>query len=369
MSAFTLIKVAMLANVIAQTPASYTSGVIGHQVHGWWGKIFRFDAVWYASVIEHGYQWPGVGLNGKPGLSNLAFFPLFPGLAAGVHKVTGLTPGVSLWLVALGAALAAAAGIYRYVAQWLGGPAAMLSVVLWACAPHSLVIVMPYTEGLFTAFSAWAMVAMRRQRWWLAGTLTALACLTRPTGVVLLIVLLWAKLRSPKAPWRRFLPWAAALATALGFPIYVAKRVGRWDGYFLVQRQWNSHSQAPWLGLVDAWRQLTHGGVGVDARWIGLSVLVMVATLVGWLALPRLRREVSGQLLWLYSVGIMGVALVAGGYPWARARFLLPAFGVYVVFAFLLANRSRTLQLIVVVLAIAVSVFWAGAVAGGSVSP
>src|SRR5258707_14025527 len=48
-----------------------------------------------------------------------------------------------------------------------------------------------YNESLFLLLTASAFLAMRRQKWWLAGILGFLAALTRSAGLFLVIPFLW----------------------------------------------------------------------------------------------------------------------------------------------------------------------------------
>src|SRR5262245_29157479 len=50
-----------------------------------------FDAGWYKNIATAGYDH-GVGMNG---LTNLVFFPLYPGLIAALDPVLSGGPGVS----------------------------------------------------------------------------------------------------------------------------------------------------------------------------------------------------------------------------------------------------------------------------------
>lgn len=55
--------------------------------------------------------------------------------------------------------------------------------------PTAFVQSMAYTETLFTALAAWALYAVLRGRWIVAGALCVLAGLTRPTAAALIAAL------------------------------------------------------------------------------------------------------------------------------------------------------------------------------------
>ncbi|MDG4866256.1 hypothetical protein P8605_49700, partial [Streptomyces sp. T-3] len=140
-----------------------------------------WDSRWYTGIAAHGY---GRTLYFEPGVvhSDLAFFPLYPGLIRTVSALLPVTaPGAGL-LVAWAAALAAAYAIYLIGARLYGPRTAALLVLLWGLLPHSVVLSMAYTEPVLTAFAAWALYALLTERWLWAGTLAALAGLARPNG-------------------------------------------------------------------------------------------------------------------------------------------------------------------------------------------
>ncbi|MHC5905527.1 hypothetical protein ACVNF4_16740 [Streptomyces sp. S6] len=140
-----------------------------------------WDSRWYLGIAAHGY---GRTLHFGPDVvhSDLAFFPLYPGLVRAVTAVTPLSGGSAGLLVSWTAAAVAACGIHA-VARLLRGPAvAAATVLLWGLLPHSVVLSMAYTEPVLTAFAAWALYAVLTGRWVWAGTLAAAAGLSRPNG-------------------------------------------------------------------------------------------------------------------------------------------------------------------------------------------
>ena len=96
----------------------------------------RFDAGWYLTIIQDGYQATEPGAR-----SNLAFFPLFPTLAGMVSSV-GIPPPVALLVVAWCGSLAAVAGIWALGREVADGRVGMWMVLLWAVAPRAHVQVM-----------------------------------------------------------------------------------------------------------------------------------------------------------------------------------------------------------------------------------
>ncbi|WP_309226359.1 glycosyltransferase family 39 protein, partial [Streptomyces lunaelactis] len=141
-----------------------------------------WDSDWYMLIAEHGYgrvlRWPDGSVQ-----SDLAFFPLYPGLVRAVTTVLPVTSGTAGLLLSWSAAGAAAWGIYAIVERLHGRRTATLVVLLWGLLPHSIVLSMAYTEPVLTAFAAWSLYAVLTRRWLWAGALATLAGLSRPNGI------------------------------------------------------------------------------------------------------------------------------------------------------------------------------------------
>lgn len=67
----------------------------GTSIHsGWAGHLLRWDGLWYRDIAEQGYRWD----NRNPKiLQNVAFFPLYPLIEAGLMRIVG----TNLWLTSI----------------------------------------------------------------------------------------------------------------------------------------------------------------------------------------------------------------------------------------------------------------------------
>ncbi|MFF8282789.1 hypothetical protein ACF1DY_00635 [Streptomyces albus] len=294
-----------------------------------------WDARWYASIAEHGY-----GTTVRSRFSDLAYFPLLPGVE---RALTTLVPLLSLptagiligWLAALGAAWGIhAVGRHLYdvrTATWL--------VILWGLWPNALIQTMAYVESLMTALSAWALYAVLTKRWLWAGSLALLAGLARPNGcaaaaavVTAAVLALWrnpAGRRNPKL-------WAApALAPLgwLGYIAWVAVRTGTPTGYFAVQRAWGSEFDFGRYNLSFLAHLVLDGGLIPQY----FAAVVVLAAPVAFVLLVRERLPAP---LVVYSAVLTAVALGGAHYFASRPRFLIPAFPLLFVAA-RWASRAR----------------------------
>ncbi|AGI91390.1 Integral membrane protein [Streptomyces albidoflavus] len=283
----------------------------------------RWDSLWYARVAEQGYGWEVVLPDGTVH-SNLAFFPLLPWLERLGSWLTPLAaPDVGLVVSAL-ASLAAAWGIYAVAERLYGAVAGVTAVALWAVLPVGIVQSMAYSESLFTALAAWALYALLRERWVVAGLLASLAGLTRPVGMaVTAAVLLGVALAARRE--RRLTPAmaAGALLSPLGagaYVLWVGARTGDpLFGYLSVQEGWGNGFDG---GL--AFARFIGSLLAGPGFWGGLGLVAGLA-LLAWLC-ARCVRQGQPAVLLVYAGIVVVLAVCASGYFGSKPRLLLPAF-------------------------------------------
>ncbi|THC53100.1 hypothetical protein [Streptomyces sp. A1499] len=294
-----------------------------------------WDCDWYLRIASDGYAHElGTRIDGN----NLAFFPLYPLLVrAGDALLPWLPRGAAGLSVSLAASLLAAWGIFAVGDRLYGRTAGVVLAVLWGSLPVALVQWMGYTESLFTALCAWSLYAVLSGRWLWAGSLAALAGLTRPTGVaVAAAVSLTALLALRRSFAAR--PLLGAVVAPLGWLSYVAwvgLRLGRWDGYFAVQKLWRNE----WDGGVGTLRRMRD--VFLTER-PALFVAMVTAVLLGSVVLFVLSAGDRQPLpLLVFSGLLLAIVLGSSGVYFPRARFLLPGFPLLLPVAVALA-RART---------------------------
>ncbi|WP_145499938.1 hypothetical protein [Streptomyces sp. CFMR 7] len=288
----------------------------------------RWDSVWYQRIAENGYGHT-VALPDGALHSDLAFFPLLPALERGISEVTPLTLGRAGLLVAWTAGLLAAWGIFAVGAHLHGRRTGVVLAALWGVYPTAFVQSMAYTETLFTALAAWALYAVLKGRWPLAGALCVLAGLTRPSAAALIAALaitaaatLVREFRAGGhlAPvLRRNARMLAGVALAplgwLAYVVFVAVREGSPFAYFEVQAQWGNN--------IDGGRALAAfiAGLPLPAA-LGLCTAV---GLLGWLVVLCVRQRQPLPVL-VYTVAIVVISLIGAGYFGSRPRLMMPAF-------------------------------------------
>lgn len=149
--------------------------------------VLANDAGWYFSIVQGGYNQQAFSARQS---NNWAFFPLYPLLWRLASKVTGR---VALTGVALSNLffLVALILLYKTVIRFgYDEGVADRTVFYIAAFPSSYFFSLPWTESLFLCLTVGSIYAAKRDAWWVAGSLGALASATRVSGIFLLPTLL-----------------------------------------------------------------------------------------------------------------------------------------------------------------------------------
>jgi hypothetical protein len=153
--------------------------------------------------------------------------------------------------------------LYRLTELELGRRAADATVLLVAFAPLSFFFTAVYTESLFLMLSVASVLAARRERWMLAGILTSLATLTRPTGILLTVPLVIMRFRTRPPVRRRLDPqlgWALIpIATLAAYMALLSADGYPWLAPFRAQTKWARTTVGPIGGIVAAFKYAIHG--------------------------------------------------------------------------------------------------------------
>jgi Gpi18-like mannosyltransferase len=152
-----------------------------------WNLLFHWDALWYARIVAHGYDYAPTAQ------SSVAFFPLLPMAIYGLRAITGLGTALAGFLITNACLLASAILLRRIVALDFPPPSRAPARAVWLLllCPMTFFHSAIYTESLFLMFSIAAVFSARRQQFLLAGFCGAFLTLTRPNAILILVPLLW----------------------------------------------------------------------------------------------------------------------------------------------------------------------------------
>lgn len=188
----------------------------------------NFDGEHYLAIAQHGYG----------GLEQ-AFFPLYPYLVrwfAGVDwtSLEGLL--ISGLLVSHVAFYFGLVWLYKLVQLDYDRKVAEWAILALLVAPASFFFGAVYTESLFLFLSVGCLWAARKNRWWMAGVLGAIASSARVVGILLLPALvaewLWQRKKEGKCSRWNLLPIGISVS---GLVLYMRMLSNRWNDalYFL----------------------------------------------------------------------------------------------------------------------------------------
>ncbi|MDT7840861.1 hypothetical protein RQC66_08960 [Streptomyces justiciae] len=323
------------------------------QGHGVWPILAtQWDADWYLGIADHGYAHE---LGTAYDANNLAFFPLYPVLVKAVAAVTPGSRATVGLLIAVLASLAAAWGIFAVGDRLRGRRVGILLTTLWAALPVSLVQWMGYTESLFTACAAWALYALLADRPLTAAWLAVLAGLTRPTGVAVAAAVSLTCLLALRRGFSVRALTAALLAPLgwCGYVGWVGLRLGRWDGYFAVQRLWHNDVDGG-RETLRRFREL----LAYDSTPELFLVLVTVTLLASTALFALSLRDRQPLPLLLFTGVLLTIVLTSGGVYFPRARFLLPAFPLLLPLAVRLLRVPAHYRAAALTAAVLGSAYW-----------
>lgn len=323
-----------------------------------WGRLSKYDGNWYIGVAQHGYNHlVTLRPDGSPVNTNLAFFPGYPLLLRALGSGFGWSAFAAGLVVSALAGLAASWAIYLIGRDVHGHRTGVVLVALWSTLPVSLVLSMVYTEALFTAFAASALLAVLRRRWLTAGILCVLAGLTRSSAVAVVAALGLAAVVAivrRQDGWRPWLAAAIAPTGLLAFWAWVGKVLGRPDGWFWMQhRGWRMSFDYGATTLSHTEHFLTSR---VDFVWTTTAIL-LVMTVLAWILMVQDRTPAP---LVVYGTTLVLLALGTTGYFQSRPRMLLPAFPLLLVPALVL-SRLRLRPLAIILGGLALGSAWYGA--------
>ncbi|MDQ0825035.1 hypothetical protein QFZ60_001208 [Arthrobacter sp. B2I5] len=334
----------------------------------YWNFINIWDARWYAQVIANGY--PSVlptDAGGNVQENTWAFYPLFPALAGGLSRLTGLNPAASLTLIAMLAGWAAALVVYALFRQKAPHAPAMWGVAFFSTFPVSAVLQVPYAEPLSLLLLAAALLLVVRRQYLWAMPVVFLLSLSRPVGVpfaamagVLLVSRCIAHIRKGRERGgdeaAHSLGDLAALAgltavagvSALVWPAAAWAATGDPEAYTKTETVWRGRDLVPFKPWFDTGVELFGPVLGL------LAPVVFVALFVAVLFLPPVVR--LGTELRLWCACYMGYLLMFLHPQTSTFRMLLPLFPLALGAAFL--SRSRAYRGTVVAMFLLLQIVW-----------
>jgi len=295
------------------------------------GLIQRFaktvevaDGIWYMNIARNGYEKKAFNLDEQ---HNWAFFPLYPLVVNAAARVTGEFPLTAALLsnIFLFAALII---LYRTALLFgLNDSDADRAVFYIAAFPMSYFFSFPFTESLFLLLTVSSFFCAKREMWWRAGILGALASATRLAGIFLLpalLVLYWQRYRT-RGLRPRLLGLCLIPTGLFAYMLYLRGITGNAFAFFDIQATWG-HRVNFFLGpLYD----YAISPLLLAVRW-DFRALNFAAVMLAFLCCAALLKQRRWALA-TYALLSLIVPLSAAFNLQSMARYVLVIFPIFFV--------------------------------------
>ena len=241
--AVTLVQIFVAVVLIApEGPLSYR-----------YNSLVQHDSYWFANIIDRGYESTVPPISHKMmEVSNVAFFPAYPAIAAVLHYGLRLSIYDALLLTAQAAAWGFWSYFFLFCERWNISPLLQFFGALSIIAhPTAFFLVAGYSESLFMmglfGFMYWSTAEGRAARA-LAVLHGSLMSATRIVGIPCAAFPVvraafrdgWDGVVDVRSWWRRYgTAFGLMIGATLGagaFFFYCQLRWGRWDLYMLTQQ-------------------------------------------------------------------------------------------------------------------------------------
>src|SRR5207249_336860 len=238
----TLMQIAMAVGLLApEGPFSYR-----------YSTLVQHDSYWFMNIVDRGYQTIVPPIDHKVmEVSNVAFFPAYPALAAFFRYGLNIDTGTALLFTAQLAAWGFWSYFFLFCKRWNVSPTLQTCAALLILAhPAAFFLVAGYSESLFLmallGFIYWSTADGRSAKIWAAAhgivmsaaRIVGIVCAAFPL-VRSLVSNGWKGLREPRSWFRQYAAaiGLSAVATlgAVFFFIYCQVRWGNWNMYMLTQ--------------------------------------------------------------------------------------------------------------------------------------
>ena len=211
-------------------------------------SLGRWDSWPYLRVAAAGYL-PENGFYALEG----AFFPLYPSLIRGLAIITHLPLFYCSVIISWACFLLSIRALFWLLSEIVSQNANRQTMIAFLIFPGSIFLTAAYTESLFLLLSIEAIYCARQRSFGIASIFTALATLTRPNGVFLLLPLLWEMRQIAPIDRKKIHILSFALPIiALVLHMWEMNRVYGNPIYFqYVQQHWGRHFSGPWEALFE----------------------------------------------------------------------------------------------------------------------
>jgi hypothetical protein len=275
------------------------------------GQILAvWDSGWYWDIAVRGYYY----YPDRP--SSLAFFPLYPMLMRAAAWPFGGGPAATFWagiLISWASLFGALVLLHRYTTAVTGDrEVAGRTVLLLLVFPFSFYFLRIYTESLFLFLTIGAFYAAYRHAWWLAGAAGALATVTRPNGILIVLPLAIMAIGGAESPWAVIKRWGklVPIPLALGaFCLYSYSLADDPLAWLNAQQHWNyGIDRLPHRHLLRTFSAIEEHGLSAELRRSAnapVEFLYTVVSMTFLAAVPFIWRSLGAASALYVAVSLL----------------------------------------------------------------
>jgi Gpi18-like mannosyltransferase len=291
------------------------SHFVQNKLIGFFGMHGNWDGEWYLDIAKNGYSYH------LEGLSNVAFFPLYPFLIRLLGVFGGL--GISGWLISVLSLYGGAIFLYKIVKEFHPGVDVFLVIGFMLIFPTAFFFNAIYTESLYLFLSTATFYYVLKKNYMMAGVLGLFATLTRSTGILLFLPLLYQvyenerfRLNGLGKAWPLLLMPGAIL---LLFTFYFLVFKDFWL-FFKIEGIWGRAFQVNQGHLQFA----SPSSIVNFATDIGFIVVILLAVLFS-------HQKLKGSYRLYMLIGAL--VPLSTGTTMSIGRYILPLFPVFILLA------------------------------------
>jgi len=304
-----------------------------------WNLLFHWDALWYAKIVAHGYEYtPGAQ-------SSVAFFPLLPMAIYALRAITGSGTALAGFLITNTCLFVSAVLLRRIVLLDFPVPSRVPERAVWflLLCPMTFFHSAIYTESPFLIFSLGAILFARKRLWLAAGICGAFLTATRANAILILIPLLWeafahtSEIKESSGNRRNIATsrwWLLLVPLGLvTYSVYLFSHFGDSLAFLRAQAAFYRGS----ANIFDAFTTAARYPVPYGTFFIASAVLSVAVCALGFV--QRLRMSYL-----LYSVTMLALCLSTSIWE-SLPRYLSVIFPFYITLGSIRSEGSRALLL------------------------
>lgn len=308
-----------------------------------WHNLYRWDAGWYAQIIDQGYT-----------IENAAFFPLYPFVLGGVSYALPFSAKPihdASFIIAFFIVCGSVFLIHK-IAEKEKLSDTHFPVLLFLFFPTAFFIAAPYTEGLFILLLLACVYFVKTKQFLLAAACGFLLALTRITGITYIVYPLWCAYELFKIDKQTAKKVAlTALGPVTGFLavcVYFFFKLGDPLAFVHAQAAWGRTTNLNPVSIFSRYAHDWNDFISLSMYHPRFSawLLNFVFTACGILAVAYLWKARKRDYA-LLTVALMSLPLLSGS-TYSIPRLILPAIPfISLVVAEKLHNPSyRTLVIV-----------------------